>query len=221
MKSTEEKRFEAKSVDAALQQACDYFGSSRDDLEVEVIDSGSSGIFGLGGRQAILKAKPKKGSNELQQLVRTTVSNLLGGIVSEEEIDVSSNDSRVNVSINDEEHSGLIIGREGQTISALEYLTNRILAKRWPEKLYVQIDVGGYRQKQDDSIKQVALNLADKVKQTGKVMSTRPMSSYHRRLVHMALQDDESVVTRSKGDGPMKRVLIMQRRKRNSGSKSA
>jgi spoIIIJ-associated protein len=216
MNSTEEKRFEAKSVDAALQAACDHFDSSREDLEVEVVDSGSSGIFGLGGRNAIVKAKPKKGSNELETLVRTTVSNLLAGMVPEDEIEVSTSNGRINVSINDEEHSGLIIGKEGQTISALEYLTNRILAKRWSERLYVQIDVGGYRQKQDENIKQLALNLAEKVKQSGKVMSTKPMSSYHRRLVHMALQDDDSVVTRSKGDGAMKRVLIMQKRRRNS-----
>jgi spoIIIJ-associated protein len=93
-------------------------------------------------------------------------------------------------------------------------MVNRIVAKSWPDRVYVQLDAGGYRQRQDDQVRQKALHLAQKVKDSGKAQSTKPMSSYHRRLVHMSLQDDTDIITRSKGDGPMKRVLITLKRRK-------
>ncbi|MFO7876571.1 MAG: R3H domain-containing nucleic acid-binding protein, partial [Desulfovermiculus sp.] len=88
------------------------------------------------------------------------------------------------------------------------------VAKSWPDRVYVQLDAGGYRQRQDDQVRQKALYLAQKVKDSGKAQSTKPMSSYHRRLVHLSLQDDTDIITRSKGDGPMKRVLITLKRRK-------
>jgi spoIIIJ-associated protein len=212
------KRFEAKNVEAAIEEACAYFQASKEDLEIEVIDSGSSGIFGLGGRNAAVQAKPivQPASNEgeLEGLVRSIVDRLLAPVITDPEMKIQSDNDRINVTIEDEEHLGLIIGKEGQTITALEYMVNRIVAKRWSDRVYVQLDAGGYRQRQDEYVRQKALYLAQKVKESGKAQSTKPMSSYHRRLVHMALQSDGDLITRSKGDGPMKRVLIALKRRK-------
>ena len=76
----------------------------------------------------------------------------------------------------------------------------------------VQLDAGEYRQRQDEKLRAMALGLAEKVRQSGRSFSTRPLSSYHRRIVHLALQEAEDIQTRSIGDGPMKRVVIMRRR---------
>ncbi len=208
------KEFEGKSVEDAIEKACSFFGVQEDDLEVEVVDTGSSGIFGLGGRSAVVSVKPVKRSGELKELVEQVVTRLISDIADQPELDIDVNEERINVVISDE-NSGLIIGKDGQNITALEYLANRIMAKRWSDKVYVQLDAGGYRQRQDDSIRQKALDLAERVKHSGKTQSTKPMSSYHRRLVHLALQEDDDISTRSKGDGPLKRVLIMLKRKKN------
>jgi len=208
------QEFEGKSVEDAIDKACSFYGVQEDELDVEVVDSGSSGIFGLGGRSAVVKAKPVKRAAELEELVEQVVKRLISDIADQPDVDIHVNEERILVGISDD-NSGLIIGKDGQTIAALEFVANRIMAKRWPDKVYVQLDAGGYRQRQDDSIRQKALDLAERVKDSGKTQSTRPMSSYHRRLVHLALQEDEDIATRSKGDGPLKRVLIMLKRKKH------
>jgi len=141
------------------------------------------------------------------------MNRLLVPILEQEpKMEIDGTASRVNVLIQDEEHSGLLIGREGQTLAALQYLANRIVARRWETPVRVQINTGEYREKQDDNLRKMALYLADKAKNLGRPQSTKPLSSYHRRVIHMALQNDETIQTRSKGDGPMKRVIIVPKR---------
>ena len=126
---------------------------------------------------------------------------------------------RVRVFIDDEENSGLIIGREGQTLSSLQYLVNRLVSRKMQASVRIQVDTGDYRERQDDKLRQVAGHLAEKADNLGRTQSTKPLSSYHRRVVHLALQENELVFTRSKGDGPMKRVLIVPK-SRKSGNRS-
>jgi len=152
-------------------------------------------------------------SQELMDLAAAIMKRLLTPILEQEpRMDIEGTASRLNVLIQDEEHSGLLIGREGQTLAALQYLANRIIARQWPSPVRVQINTGEYREKQDDNLRKMAFYLADKAKSLGRPQSTKPLSSYHRRVIHMALQPDETIQTRSKGDGPMKRVIIVPKR---------
>jgi spoIIIJ-associated protein len=152
---------------------------------------------------------------ELEAIVREVTGKLLFPIVGETKLDVTFDPDRIKVFIDDEENSGLIIGREGQTLSSLQYLTNRLVSRRMETSVRIQIDTGEYRERQDEKLRQIAQHLADKASRNGRTQSTKPLSSYHRRVVHLALQDSENVFTRSKGDGPMKRVLIVPKRKNN------
>lgn len=108
--------------------------------------------------------------------------------------------------------AGLLIGRDGQTLAAVQYLASRMLSHAMGAALRVQLDIGDYRARQDDRLRELAKNLAEKARQTGRPFSTRPLSSYHRRVIHMCLQDETEVQTKSIGDGPQKRVLITPRR---------
>ncbi len=108
--------------------------------------------------------------------------------------------------------SGLLIGREGQTLAALQYLASRIVSRQMQAAVRVQLDAGDYRSRQDEKLKDIALSLAERTKNSGKPFSTRPLSSYHRRIVHMTLQDDPEVTTRSSGEGALKRVIIQRKR---------
>ncbi|MFP4657368.1 MAG: protein jag, partial [Desulfonatronovibrionaceae bacterium] len=146
---------------------------------------------------------------------REVVTNLTRSMTPESEITVDTDADPIRVIIEDEENSGLLIGRDGQTITALQYIANRIVARKWPGAPRIQLDTGDFRRKQQEKLESTAQELADKAKEVGRVMSTQPLSAFHRRVVHMALQEDKAVQTRSKGDGPFKRVLIMPRRKKN------
>jgi spoIIIJ-associated protein len=155
----------------------------------------------------------------LEAAVREIMLQLLTPIVGETIINITLDTDRVRVFIDDEENSGLIIGREGQTLSSLQYLVNRLVSRKMQASVRIQVDTGDYRERQDDKLRQVACHLAEKADNIGRTQSTKPLSSYHRRVVHLALQENETVFTRSKGDGPMKRVLIVPKSRKN-GSRS-
>lgn len=343
---SEFKEFQGKTLDEAIQTACDHFGMGREKLEIEIITGGSTGVFGIMGvRKARLKARPRKAfktddlmgedkagrdkkpaaqkpkrepkpksksapraeekaeqkpaeqtpaeqkpieqkpieqkvedqiaeaaqapapeeqpeaprreakpksepkkerrpapkkeapardeeqaeaeppreapSNSLENLdkdeieatVREALGRMLEPIVGEAKLDITFDPDRVKVFIDDDENSGLIIGREGQTLSSLQYLVNRLVSRKMETSVRVQIDTGDYRERQDDKLRQLAQHLADKAVNQSRTQSTKPLSSYHRRVVHLTLQDNETVFTRSKGDGPLKRVLIVPKRR--------
>jgi spoIIIJ-associated protein len=145
----------------------------------------------------------------LEADIRTIMVALLKPVAVNVTLTIDASASPVTVHIDDQDNSGLIIGRDGQTITALQYLANRIISKSWPQSPRIQLDAGDYRQKQEEQLLGIAMFLSEKAKKSGRVQSTRPLSSFHRRVVHMALQNDRGVQTRSKGEGHMKRVLIV------------
>ena len=147
------------------------------------------------------------------EAAETIVSSILG----KTPVEVTLRENRVDVRVDCGDDSGLLIGREGQTLTALQYITSRIVSRAMEAPVRVQFDVGDYRERQDERLHELALNLAERVRATGRPCSTRPMSSYHRRLVHMALQDEPDIQTRSSGDGPLKRVIIQRRRPERNG----
>ena len=151
----------------------------------------------------------------LEGTVMEVMTNLLTPIVGDTTINVTIESDRVKVFIDDEENSGLIIGREGQTLSSLQYLVNRLVSRKMEASVRIQVDTGDYRERQDDKLRQIAEHLAEKANDLGRTQSTKPLSSYHRRVVHLALQENEEVFTRSKGDGPMKRVLVVPKSRKN------
>ncbi|WP_165174568.1 RNA-binding cell elongation regulator Jag/EloR [Desulfovibrio sp. ZJ369] len=149
----------------------------------------------------------------LEALVNEAVRELVRPIVGAEvQLAISVGGGRVQVCVECGEDSGLLIGREGQTLAALQYLVSRVVSRGMNAAVRVQLDAGEYRQRQDEKLREMALALAEKVRQSGRSYSTRPLSSYHRRIVHVCLQDAEDVQTRSTGDGAMKRVVIMRRK---------
>lgn len=154
---------------------------------------------------------------KLEQVARETAGKIVSSILGETPVSVVILENRVDIRVDCGDDSGLLIGREGQTLAALQYITSRIVSRIMEAPVRVQFDVGDYRERQDDRLRELALALAERVRTTGRPCSTRPMSSYHRRLVHMALQDSPDVQTRSSGEGPLKRVIIQRRRPERNG----
>lgn len=206
------KEFLNKSVDDAIADACAFFSCSRDELEISILEGGSSGIFGLvGAKKARIKAQPRVRLADLEDMVRNVAERLCSSIVRSPRFTIEHQSDLIKVTIASDDDDEQIIGREGQILSALEYILSRIIARRWPGAVRIMLDAGNFREKQDEELRTLALKLADKVVSSGQGESTRPLPSYQRRLVHLALQNVAGIQTRSKGDGPLKRVLIVPR----------
>ena len=145
----------------------------------------------------------------LEEVLQKIISTIIGEKVALQ-IEVFQNSVRVHIDSGD--YSGLLIGREGQTLVAIQYLTSRILTHKLGAAVRLQLDAGEYRQRQEEKLHEIAIALAERARQTGRSFSTRPLSSYHRRVVHLCLQDAQDIQTRSIGVGSMKRVVIMCKR---------
>jgi spoIIIJ-associated protein len=108
--------------------------------------------------------------------------------------------------------TGLLIGRKGRTLDALQFVVNKILHKALNTKLQVEVDSEDYRQRRRDILVQMALKMGDKAKKIRKPVTTSPLNPYDRRIIHLALKEDDELDTKSRGDGVLKKVLIIPKR---------
>lgn len=111
------------------------------------------------------------------------------------------------------ENMGILIGKRGQTLDSLQYLTNRVANKMQEGYVRVKLDTENYRQRRKDTLENLAKNIAHKVKRTKKSVSLEPMNPYERRIIHSALQGDKYVSTHSEGEEPYRRVVVTLNRK--------
>lgn len=152
-------------------------------------------------------------AEKLASLTQEVVGMLVRPIAGHEvNVSVTMGHGSIHARVEWKGDAGLLIGREGQTLAALQYLASRMLSHSFNAALRVQLDIGDYRRRQDEKLRELGMALAEKTRQTGRSWSTRPLSSYHRRIIHMVLQDAPDVQTRSSGEGPLKRVIISPRR---------
>ena len=118
------------------------------------------------------------------------------------------------LSINMEgDNMGILIGKRGQTLDSLQYLTNRVANKMQDGYVRVKLDTENYRQRRKETLENLAKNIAHKVKRTKKAVSLEPMNPYERRIIHSALQGDKYVTTHSEGEEPYRRVVVTLNRK--------
>lgn len=154
-------------------------------------------------------------AEKLSAAARGIVAKLVAPVLDVEpdsvELSVEITDDRVQISIKSED-TGLLIGRDGQNLAAVQYLASRMVTRVMEAQVRVQVDAGDYHMRQDTRLQELAFSLAEKVKATGKVQTTRPLSAYQRRVIHLALQDDPEIQTRSSGEGALKHVVILRRK---------
>ncbi len=155
------------------------------------------------------------------ETVKEVVARLVLPIVGEVACHTEHSEGRINVGIEAGDSSGLLVGREGQTLAAIHYLASRIASRRLNGSVRLHIDAGNYKERQEDKLKETALSLAAKLKATGKPQSTRALSAYQRRVIHMIMESDSEVVTRSKGDGAQRRVVFYLRKNSDKRGRGA
>ncbi len=108
--------------------------------------------------------------------------------------------------------SGLLIGRRGKTLDALQYIVNKIVNKALDKKTYVVVDSENYRKRREESLTQLALNMGDKAKKIMKPVSTNLLNPHDRRIVHLTLKEDDNLDTKSRGEGLLKKVVIIPKK---------
>ena len=234
--------FEGKTTEEAIQNAARELNLPVEELNIDVIEPGSAGIFGLvGGRKAKIKVTLKtpseleeEGEEEEQEpgerreepqendvnFAKRTLEEILALIPVEATVAASRGEGRITLKVQGD-RSGLLIGRKGKTLDALQFLVNKIVSKALDKKIDVVIDSENYRRRREDSLTQLALKMGDKAKRIKKPVTTNPMNPHDRRLIHLALKDDEHLETRSRGEGLMKRVVIIPKGKGQPGKEES
>ena len=196
----------AKTVDDAITEASIKLGTTSDKIEVEVIEKGSTGFLGIKSKPAIIKARKK---NDTVDNIREFLENVFSAMNMEVTIDIkkAEDDKVYEVELSGKE-MGLLIGKRGQTLDSLQYLTNLAVNKHSDGYIKVKLDTEDYRQRRKDTLENLAKNIAYKVKTTKRPVSLEPMNPYERRVIHSALQGDRYVETHSEGEEPFRHVVV-------------
>jgi spoIIIJ-associated protein len=196
----------AKTVDDAITEASIKLGTTSDKIEVEVIEKGSTGFLGIKSKPAIIKARKK---NDTVDNIREFLENVFSAMNMEVTIDIkkAEDDKVYEVELSGKE-MGLLIGKRGQTLDSLQYLTNLAVNKHSDGYIKVKLDTEDYRQRRKDTLENLAKNIAYKVKRTKRPVSLEPMNPFERRIIHSALQNDRYVTTHSEGDEPYRHVVV-------------
>jgi spoIIIJ-associated protein len=215
------QEFDGKSTEEAIENACANFQVSPEQLEIEIVSVGSPGIFGLGGRKAKIRAALREESEELLlSSAKEILETILERVQEQATVSVHQEDDRISLRIETED-AGLLIGKQGQTLDALQYLVTKMLAKKSRRKVRITIDVEAYRARHNEALAHLAQKYGEKVKKSGRPIILSPMNPYDRRIVHMALQDDKELKTMSRGEGLYKKVVISPAKKREGQEDAA
>lgn len=220
----ETREFEGKNTADAIEKASRELDLPIEDLNIEIIEPGSAGIFGLvGGKKAKIRVtfdepvrmdyeeeEERAGEGELE-IAKETLKKILSLIPVETTIAGEQIDGKITLNIEGDK-SGLLIGRKGKTLDALQYIVNKIVNKALDKKTNVVVDSENYRKRREESLVQLAHKMGDKAKRIKKPVSTNLLNPHDRRIVHLALREDEALDTKSRGDGLMKKVVIIPKR---------
>ncbi len=200
------REFKAKTVDEAITQASMEFGVASSDLDYEVVSEGTSGFLGIGAKPAVIKAKKKESFiDDIYEYLNNLFKAM--DIESEVKIDYDQDNATMNIDVEGPD-MGILIGKRGQTLDALQYLISLFVNKKSESYIRVKLDTENYRARRKDTLENLAKNIAFKVKRTRRSFTLEPMNPYERRIIHSALQNDKYVATRSEGEEPYRKVVV-------------
>ena len=227
-------RTEEEAIAAALEE----LGMERDDVSVQVIERAKSGFLGIGATPAVVrveyeapdepeeaeapvaekpaaKAAPVGESAQYAE-IRSFLSGLLERMGTEADIEISPRDGKgVTVNLSGP-NMGAVIGRRGETLDAIQHLTNYVINRGNEKHMHISVDAESYRAKREESLVRLAEKMAAKVIKYKRSMALEPMNSYERHIIHTALQNYEGVTTSSTGAEPNRRVVVSYDRQQPS-----
>ena len=204
------QRFSAKTVSDAITEACKVLGVTSDKLDYVVKEEGSTGFLGIGAKEAVIEAKVKSSITDKAKIFLNDVfSAMKMTVVINAEYKEDERELTIDLSGDD---MGVLIGKRGQTLDSLQYLVSLIVNKDSTDYIRVKVDTENYRKRRQDTLENLAKNIAFKVKRTKRTVSLEPMNPYERRIIHSALQNDKFVTTHSEGEEPFRHVVVTMKR---------
>jgi len=194
-----------KTIDEAVEQALINLGVPINQAEVEILEEPVKGILGFIG------TKPAKVRVSVIENVEHKAINFLNNIAGTMslDLDIKTSEKKDFLNINLEGADlGILIGRRGETLDALQFLVNLSANKNQPNRKKIILDIEGYRNRRTETLYKLATKLANKAKQRGRSVVLEPMSSQERRIIHTALQGRDDIYTFSEGDDPYRKIVI-------------
>jgi spoIIIJ-associated protein len=213
----------APSVEEALEAALEELGVSEQEVSVQIVQEPRSGFLGVGSQDAVVRVSLKRSTDEVTEddleeqgdLALEFLEGLLSrmGITAGVEPNLQAGTMYLDILGTDpeDEDIGLLIGRHGQTLEALQELTRVVVGHRLGVRCRVMVDVEDYRKRQRSRLEARARDVAKKVQRTGREEELEPMNPYERKVVHDAVAGVSGVESSSRGDEPERRVVIRPR----------
>lgn len=195
-----------KTVEDARTEALIKLGTTSDQIEVEILEKGSSGFLGIGSKPAVIRVRRKFTMEDCVRDFLTQVFDVMDLTV-DISVEVEEDNHTVNVELKGDE-MGVLIGKRGQTLDSLQYLTSLALNRHTDEYVKVKLDTEDYRKRRKETLENLAKNIAYKVKRTKRPVSLEPMNPFERRVIHSTLQNDKYVSTHSEGEEPHRHVVV-------------
>ena len=203
---------EAKTTEEAIKKACEHFHLTEEELDIEVLESSSTGIFGLvGNRKAKIRVTVKEDSTIA--VAQETLRKIISLMSMDTRISAvrKGDDIVLNIEGN---NTGILIGHKGRTLEALEFIVNKAVNKAAEKKVRVIVDTENYRQRKEESLKGLALKMGEEAKRTKKTVTINSVNPHDRRIIHLALKGDSQVQTKSDGEGLFKKVHVIPNKKK-------
>ncbi|MFZ3115843.1 MAG: RNA-binding cell elongation regulator Jag/EloR [Syntrophales bacterium] len=221
--------FEGKTIDEAIEKACREWQVSREKLSIEIITEGAAGFMGLlGGKKARIKASllsleetlngnmaaspPAGAAPEARGNPALRAKELLEGILERMDLTcpVTVEETPESVILNIEgDGGGLLIGRRGQNLDALQYIINKAVHRLPYNHKTIVVDTESYRERRIESLNDLAAKIGERVKKTKKAVTLNYLNAHNRRIIHMALQNDQGLTTKSRGEGEYRKLIIV------------
>ena len=197
-----------KTLEEALTNASVMLKTASENLEYEVIDKGSNGLFGIFNSKPVKILVNKKASitDKVEKFLSDIFATMKIEVKTEISVDEEKNTMDINLVGDD---MGALIGKRGQTLDSLQYLASLVVNKESDKYFRVKLDTENYRERRKATLESLAKNIAYKVKRTRRSVSLEPMNPYERRIIHSALQNDKYVITKSEGEEPFRHVVVL------------
>jgi len=197
---------QGRTEDEAIETALEQLGMARDDVSVEIVEQARTGFLGLKNTPAIVKVFYEAKEERAEQ-VDVFLSGLFKHMDIEVDLDISEADGSINVILTGKD-PGALIGRRGETLDAIQHLSNYVVNRSVSGRVRINLDAENYRQRRNEALESLATRTAGKVIKYRRNMTLDPMNAYERHVIHTALQEHKNVSTFSVGSEPNRRVVV-------------
>ena len=198
-----------KSVEKALDKALGSLGAKVENVEIEILDAGQKGVLGIfGAKSARIRVTRKNDSSGVEEIADEVAGYIMECLDINYRVFTGQDDDSTYINIETAGVDGLLIGRKGDTLNSLQHLVGRIVSRKMGGYQRLTLDVGGYLKNRQEILRQKAVKAAERARKSNREVQMEPMKASERRIVHVALTDQEGITTYTTGNGDMRKVCI-------------